>query len=77
MLPAGPVTASLLVQWGLPKPWGPKLSLGNEEDGRKKGVLEKHCKQFLADRRAEESTQLLLEKGVATDSRRLRSTNHC
>lgn len=40
VLPAGPVTASLVVQEGLPKPLGPKLFLGN--DGRKKGVLEKH-----------------------------------
>lgn len=38
VLPAGPVTASLVVQQGLPKPLGPKLFLGKrgecqEEEG--------------------------------------------
>lgn len=77
VLPAGPGTASLVLQQGLPKPWGPKVFLGSEEDGRKKGVLENHQKPFAAGRRAEESKQPLSEKGAATVSRRLRSTNHC
>lgn len=65
VLPAGPGTASLLVQWGHPKPWAAKLFPGIEEGGRKKGVLENHWQQFGAGRRAEDSKQLLLEKGAA------------
>lgn len=77
MLPAGPVQHLWWCSRVFPSPWDQSSLQEIIRMAGRKGVLEKHCKQFLAGRRAEESTQLLLEKRAVTVSRRLRSTNHC